>query len=215
MVSSTSLSLLLIVSLAAAISVVDAASYGALAMNKNLRGVYSYQRTTSQDGVTVPAPAPSIRILQGDEQSDFPTLSPIIVEYWDITGYGIGYDTPDAIDDVPDVVQDQPLSEENIINVNGDENENTKSKNRSNDDKWIIVVAAFGSAAFLLMIAMWLCVCCTRRRAHVTKQAAGENPTAATAAAAAGTACVDPTETDRDFSEHPDIREITTDSSSV
>lgn len=140
MVSFMSLSLLLLVSLAAAISAADADGHSS--MNKNLRGVYYHDQTLSATSnaeiiVSPPAPAPcrhhlaapSIRILQ-EEEDDVPTLSPVIVEYWGSLGDGIGNpnspgeDVPDEdfvpIDQVEIVaVDDLTLSDTTVIDTTG------------------------------------------------------------------------------------------------
>jgi hypothetical protein len=231
MVSSMSLSLLLVVSLAAAISVVDAESYWST--NKNLRGEYYYYQTA-------PAPAPtlSIRILQGEDQpTNVPTLSPVIVEYWNITGDGYA-DRPDEdlptdqehivdVDDLPtsDVTSGPTTAPTRTLNDGAqaepksvNDNENNKSKKSSKEDqKWIILVAVLTSAAFLLMLFLLVLVCRTRRRNRrdlATKQAVNGDKSATAAArnAANRDAPCDPTETDREYSEHAPIQETMTDS---
>jgi hypothetical protein len=268
MLSTMSLSLLLlVVSLAAGISEVDADA-GHSSMIKNLRGVTTATAETTT--VTAPAPAPdpcrhhlaapSIRILQ--EEDDVPTLSPVIVEYWDIIGDGYGNPNrpgEDAsIDQVEIVaVEDLPLSDATTTDPDTDttlndiktdietdietdsetdaendiENDidNIKSKDDSpkDDQKWVILVAVLSSAAFLIMLVLLVLVCRARRRNRLddaSKQVvngvavAEKRTTTVTPAVAAAAARMaadhdepcDPTETDREFSEHPDIHEILT-----
>jgi hypothetical protein len=108
--------------------------------------------------------------------------------------------------------------ETNSANGKDDDNEiieNNKSKSSLKDDqKWVFMVYVLGGAAFLVMLILFALGCRSRRRdrrEHAIKQAAGEKAAAAAAAANLEAAC-DPTETDREFSEHPHIQEIFTDS---
>jgi hypothetical protein len=246
MVASMSLSLVVVLSLAAAISVVDADS----SMIQNLRSAY-YQTTTATSTAET---APSIRILQdgdgdqnGQGQDNVPNLSPVIVEYWAIEGDGYGKPLDEDVPDVPTdpeekVAEDLSLSvattttpearnlsdseesqaEANNANDKDNDNEIIKSRNKNSmkdDTKWVILVAVLGGASLLLMIIMLILVCRALRHNRFEfsiKEAEGENTTAATAAetAAKYDASCDPTETDLDFPEHPDILEIYTDSAS-
>ena len=250
--------LLVLVSLADAISAVDADGYSSVNLNKNLRGaeqtpVIAPAPAPCRHHLAAPAPAPSpsIRILQdlGDDEEDgsFPTLSPVIVEYWDVVGDGYGNpNRPDedvptdqveivAVDDLKaDTDTDTILNDgegtpadTNTVNDKDDIVKSTSQNDSLKDDKkWVILVAVLTSAAFLLMFVLLVLVCRARRRnrsddaaKHVVNGGGDGEKTvtvtpavAAAAARMAAHACdaCDPTETDRDFSEHPDIQEIRT-----
>jgi hypothetical protein len=96
--------------------------------------------------------------------------------------------------------------------------ENSKTKSSMKDDQiWVFLVFVLGGAALFLMLILFALVCRSRRRdhrEHAIKQAAGEKAASAAAAAARANleAACDPTETDREFSEHPHVQEIFTDS---
>jgi hypothetical protein len=147
-----------------------------------------------------------------------------------LTGTKTDSATGTKTDGENDINTDTDKENENDIENDID---NTKSKNASpkNDKKWVILVAVLTGAAFLIMCVLLVLVCRARRRNRLddaSKQVVngvegggkgGEKRsiavTPAVAAAAAKMAAYhetdcDPTETDPEFSEHPNIREIVT-----
>jgi hypothetical protein len=168
------------------------------------------------------------------------TLSSVIVEYRAIEGDGYGKPPDEDVptDQEEKVERDLSLSvatttdtrnlndsegaqaKADSVNNQDNDNEIIKSENKNSvkdDTKWVILVAVLGGASFLLMIFMLVLVCRALRRNRLensTKQVEGENATAATAAETAANhdATYDASETDHEFSEHPDIHEIYTDS---
>jgi hypothetical protein len=117
--------------------------------------------------------------------------------------------------------EDDEVAQPETNNAKDNDNEileNAKSKDSMKDDQiWVFLVFVLGGAALFLMLILFALVCRSRRRdhrEHAIKQAAGEKAASAAAAAARANleAACDPTETDREFSEHPHVQEIFTDS---
>jgi hypothetical protein len=174
--------------------------------NNNLRGVLHQLQN---------APAPSSRMLQEEEEDDnAPTLAPVIMELWPIDGdvYGkLQEDEPDTTNDA-DTTLTSPLDD--VSQQDEDINDTNDAKDET---KWGILVAVMG-AFLLLLLAVLVPACCRGPRGEqATKEAAGEKTASREAAAAAAhhgadPTEVDPTETEGDCFEHPDIWEIRVDS---